>query len=92
MILITILLVTITISWNDNSDNEDGFTLVRRLYNEQIIDLIQVPKDTTQYIDTLPDGVYCYKIKAYNSKGDSAYSNEACNNYPLTGAVTLTLK
>jgi hypothetical protein len=72
----------IDLNWSDNSDpalNEDGFSIERKKgisgnYEEIAI----VGQDVTAYIDALGEwGTYYYRIMAYNSLGDSSYSNEA---------------
>jgi hypothetical protein len=69
----------ITLSWNDNSDNENGFVIERSLNNSTWIELVGLPEGTTSYDDTnLNDNTtYFYKIYAYNNNGDSNYSNTA---------------
>ncbi len=69
----------ITLSWNDNSDNEVKFELQRRIGDGpwQIIEP-QVDADTTEYSDNmLMEGQeYSYRIRSYNAGGRSSYSNE----------------
>lgn len=68
----------INLSWKDNSDNEDGFILERKEEGGTFTPITLIPKDTTKYTDKnlLPDTTYYYRIKAYNSFGESSYSNE----------------
>lgn len=71
------------LNWMDNSDNETGFSIQRRVNDgpwEENYD--QIPSDVTEYIDTnkgsspMPSGSYGYRIAAVNDTGQSALSNE----------------
>jgi len=68
----------ITLSWKDNSDNEDGFILERKEEGGAYSPITTIQKDTNKYSDKnlLPDRVYYYRIKSFNSYGESDYSNE----------------
>ncbi|MBI5674213.1 MAG: PD40 domain-containing protein [Nitrospirae bacterium] len=68
----------IDLSWSDNSDNETGFMIERKIgwiYNQIAI----VEANVNTYSDTgLTAGVTCvYRVTAYNSAGNSDFSNEA---------------
>jgi YVTN family beta-propeller protein len=79
---------TITLSWDDNSDDELGFAIYRRKYVNGSYSLITtLDKDTTSYTDSnLEDNAnYYYMVMAYNYAGNSEYSNEA---YATTGDDT----
>ncbi|HEX9251169.1 MAG TPA: T9SS type A sorting domain-containing protein, partial [Ignavibacteriaceae bacterium] len=72
----------IELSWTDNSNNEDGFKIERKTtasgtYSE----IAQVGPNITNYNSTgLSGGTeYCYRVRSYNSAGNSLYSNESCN-------------
>ena len=70
---------TVNIAWNDNSDNENGFLIERRLRAEPDYTVIASLKaNLTSYADTgLPASTsFSYRIKAYNYSGSSLYSNE----------------
>ncbi len=75
--------VTVKLEWTDNSTNETGFVLHRRVQGGTYGgDLITLPAGTTTYTDQLNTnygmfGTVYYQIRAINSAGDSAYSNEA---------------
>ena len=68
----------VDLSWSDNSDNEDGFKVERKEEGGAYSVIATVPSDTTTYKDTSVEAekTYYYRVKAFNSKGDSAYSNE----------------
>jgi len=70
----------INLSWQDNSDNEDGFKLERKKgISGTYTHIDTVGADVTFYSD---DGLeanttYYYRLRAYNAYGNSIYSNEA---------------
>jgi fibronectin type 3 domain-containing protein len=70
---------TINLSWDDNSDNELGFRIERRMEGDDYQEIDTVPANATSYADTglLPEQTYTYRVRAYNDIGDSDYSNEA---------------
>lgn len=71
----------LAIAWTDNADNEDGFYLERRTNDGDWAQVATVPalpgKGAVFYADKdlLPDTVYVYRVRAYNTTGKSAYSN-----------------
>ena len=70
----------INLTWNDNSNNETGFKVERSIDSLSGYSLIQtLPANTTAYSDTgLTDGTkFYYMVYAYNSGGNSNYSNVA---------------
>ncbi|MDY6933641.1 MAG: fibronectin type III domain-containing protein [Spirochaetota bacterium] len=72
----------IDLSWEDNSDNEDGFKIERAPdYNGTpggYGEIAGVARDETSFNDCGLDAgtSYYYRIKAFSSLGDSGYSNE----------------
>jgi len=85
----------LTLTWTDNSNNEDGFKIERKLGpGGSFSQIATAGANSTSYVDSaLADGTtYCYQVRAYNSPGDSAYSNEACGATPAGGSTfTLTV-
>ncbi len=70
----------INLSWTDNSNNETGFKIERKTgINGTYLQVASTGANIATYSDTgLTAGTtYYYRVRAYNSKGDSAYSNEA---------------
>ncbi|MCD6426779.1 MAG: fibronectin type III domain-containing protein, partial [Caldisericaceae bacterium] len=65
--------------WNDNSDNEDGFKIERKVSGGTYTVIATVEKDKTAYRDGgLGSEIeYYYRVRAFNGKGYSNYSNEA---------------
>lgn len=72
-------------TFTDNADNEDGFKVERKMGAEPYAEVKRLGKDVTTFQDTITyDNQYCYRVKAYNAGGESAYSNEACILVPHT--------
>jgi hypothetical protein len=68
------------VTWLDSSNNEDGFTVEKRLMENDDFELISyLPADTTLYVDAnvVTDQTYCYRIASYNQAGKST-SEESC--------------
>jgi uncharacterized repeat protein (TIGR01451 family) len=68
----------ITLTWTDNSDNEDGFKIERSLDGSSGWVLVgTVMTDVTTYVDTglVPGTTYYYRVFAYNADGASAHSS-----------------
>ncbi len=76
----------ITITWTDNSNNEDGFKVERQNGNSGWIQIATVGANVTTYTDTglSLDTQYCYRVRAYNAAGgNSAYAS-------LSGSPVIT--
>ncbi len=81
---------TISLTWEDQADNESGFALERRFaLDPEFSEIARLGPDTTTFTDTeiLPETPYCYRVRAFTSSGQSEYSNESC----ATGSAELTL-
>jgi hypothetical protein len=73
--------VQLTLIWVDNSSNESGFKVERKTgTNGTFAQVGVVGADTTSFMDGTPTvgSLYCYRVRAYNTGGDSTPSNEAC--------------
>lgn len=70
---------TITISWKDNSNNEQGFYVERRIGAGTWIRVGTVLSPGTTFLNTglARRTSYSYRVQAYNAAGTSAYSNIA---------------
>lgn len=68
----------IDLTWNDNSSNESGFKIERKKAGENYTQITTVGANATSYNDTgLADNTkHYYRVLAYNSSGNSTYSNE----------------
>jgi hypothetical protein len=72
---------SLQVSWIDNSHDEDGFGIERKLVpNGTYVIIAMVGPNVRIYSDnSLANGTtYCYRVYAFNSVGNSAYTNEAC--------------
>ena len=81
----------LTLSWIDNSSNEDGFSIQRRIGATGTYQaLATVGPNVSSYTDLnlSNNTTYCYQVDAFNSAGTSSYSNENCATTP---AATFTL-
>jgi len=75
----------LTLSWQDNSTNENNFGVERKTGTSgTYAQIALVSANTTSYVDTsVTHGVtYCYRVDALNSAGASAYTNEVCGAAP----------
>jgi len=75
----------IDLSWSDNSPNELGFKIERKVAGGTYTEIASVGADVTGYSDKglSESTAYVYRVRSYNAYGDSNYSNEV-------KAVTLT--
>jgi hypothetical protein len=81
------------LAWTDNSNNEDGFRIERKTGTSGTFSQIaSVGVNVTSYTDTsLTDGAtYCYRLRAFNLAGNSAYSPEGCATVKWTLSITKT--
>ena len=72
----------VAISWTDYSVDEEGFTIERRAeHSPTFVTVATQPENTIAYLDRgVPSGaVYCYRVRAFNAMGPSAYTNESCS-------------
>jgi hypothetical protein len=85
---------SLTLNWTDKSDNESGFKIERKLGpTGTFAEVGRVGANIVTYPDpNLAYGTaYCYRVRAFNADGDSAYTNEACGTTkanPLPNAPT----
>src|SRR5262245_15401844 len=72
-------------TWTDSSTNETGFKIERKTSTTSYTQIAQVGANSTTYIDysVTPGATYCYRVRAYNTAGNSAYSNEPCGTVPI---------
>jgi hypothetical protein len=76
----------INLSWTDNSTNEDGFK-IERCSGVGCSNFAQIAVVSANVIGYLNNGLsastaYSYRVRAYNSGGDSSYSNTASATTP----------
>ena len=72
---------SVLLGWTDNSNNEDGFKVERK---EGISGTYTQIGTTGANVNVYADSglqfgkVYCYRVRAYNSAGNSGYSSQKC--------------
>lgn len=74
-------------SWSDNSTNENGFRVERRIGSVPTFAVVNTTgPNITNYTDNGLQAAtnYCYRVAAFNAAGQSTYSNEACLMTPAT--------
>lgn len=73
-----------TLTWADNSTNESGFRIERSTNGTTYTEIATVGANVVSYVDSgLPNATtYWYRIRAYNSSGNSSYSNVATGTTP----------
>jgi hypothetical protein len=79
----------ITLNWEDNSDNETSFSIGRKEFGGIWATLVELPADTTTYLDETAEAgkTYTYKMVAENSFGTSDFSNEVSASMPSATAA-----
>jgi subtilisin family serine protease len=72
--------LSIQLSWKDNSNNETGFQIERRLSSSGPVQTLSAKAGTTSFTDAGLNAArtYCYRVLATNGAGNSAFSNQAC--------------
>src|SRR5437899_6741150 len=77
----------LTLTWADDSTNEHGVAIERKTGpTGTFAQIATVGPRVTSYVDSGIASVttYCYRLLAFNTAGNSAYSNEACGTTPQT--------
>ena len=78
----------IRLNWQDNSDNETGFEI-----NNGVVSKKAGPNSTTYTWGGLAPGTYmCFKIRAYNSAGDSAWEPNVSPYYRCATTPLASIK
>jgi hypothetical protein len=85
---------TISLTWTDTSDNEDGFHIERSSGSCTAFTLVStVNAGFHGYTDNglNPSHTYCYRVRAYNGVGPSAYSKAYQASTSPLATCTLTV-
>src|SRR5262245_13452504 len=72
------LAAQLTAMWVDTANNEDGFKIERKAGTTgTFAQIATVGANVVSYADPNLTGgaTYCYRLRAYNTAGDSAYTN-----------------
>lgn len=79
---------SVTVTWSDNSGNETGFRVERRLASSQTWQSLgNAGANATSFGDTTASAgtAYVYRVIAFNASGDGSPSNEASVTTPTLG-------
>ncbi|MFT7618273.1 MAG: PKD repeat protein [Planctomycetota bacterium] len=70
---------SVSIGWNDNSTDEDGFELERSTDGVNFASLVVTAANVNSHLDSgLTSGqIYFYRVRAFNSNGNSSFSGTA---------------
>ncbi|MDP2302470.1 MAG: PQQ-dependent sugar dehydrogenase [Ignavibacteria bacterium] len=77
--IVSNLASSVTLQWIDNSNNESGFVIERKIVGQnEYTSIDSTLANINEYEDTSvsPETNYIYRIRAYNSTSFSGYSNE----------------
>jgi hypothetical protein len=80
------------LSWVDHATDEEGYLVERRASaTPTFTQVAYLGPNTAGYLDAsvASGGTYCYRVRAFNVAGISAYSSEVCGT--AAGAATLPL-
>ena len=83
----TLSAADLTLTWRDNSDNEDGFEVWRKVNDGQWELIAATDRDTPTFNDgVIPIGATLhYRVRAWNQFGESGFTNEvAIGTFPPT--------
>ncbi len=71
------------VDWNDNSSNETGFVVQRSFNGSSYTHIATTSADTITYTDpSRTAGTYSYRVRAFNSGGNSAFTTSASTTIP----------
>jgi subtilisin-like proprotein convertase family protein len=75
---------SVQISWTHDSPEETGFSIERSAEGGPFAEVATVPADQTTWTDDglRPSVVYTYRVRAFNERGYSGYSNEVSIRTP----------
>jgi hypothetical protein len=78
------------LNWQDQSTNESGFK-IERLNGSTYVPIATVAANVKTYTDgNVTAGVnYCYRVRAFNSSGESASTGAVCTTSPAAPAPTM---
>ena len=81
----------IKLQWADNSTNEDGFVIERRLDADAWAEIGKTAANVTTFSDLAPVAgkKHSYRVLAFNAGGKSGSSNEAIVTYFVAYPITL---
>ncbi|TSA25231.1 hypothetical protein D4R71_05670 [bacterium] len=76
---------SISLTWTDNSEGEEGFILQRKVFGDNWEELIVLPKNSTEYTDNTlnNEDIFLYRVYAYAGENQTAYSNAVSFPYHI---------
>src|SRR3990167_2908807 len=79
----TVNAAEVLLSWSDNSLNEEGFNIERRVGAGPFIEIGRIGANVVSFTDSTASDtlVNCYRFAAFNAAGSSAFSGEACISF-----------
>lgn len=82
----------VQLNWTDNSLNETGFKIERKITGGIYNQIATIASNTVVYYDSsiTPNTTYTYRVRAYNSVGNSTYSNEVVAVVPAAPPAPVT--
>ncbi len=83
----------VMLAWNDNSNNESGFKIERKIGTGTFVALTTIGSNITSYEDNgvSPSTIYYYQVRSYNNIGNSAYSTSVRADTPTCPTTTASL-
>jgi len=68
---------TVSLTWTDLSDKEDGFILERADGEGDFMEIADLEADTESYTDNTINeyGIYTYRLKAYNAEMETSFTD-----------------
>ncbi len=80
---------SLSLSWTDNSNNESGFRIERSSAGASFTQIATVAANVTTYLDAgLANSTeYSYRVCAYNSAGNSAFTSTVSATTPAANAA-----
>jgi len=83
---------SVSITWQDESANENGFVIERNVNSGSFSDLVTLGSDITTYTDSSVSAgtTYSYRVRAFNAIGDAELSNEVSVTTAAAPAPTPT--
>jgi len=81
------------LTWVDNSSDETGFKIERRLSAGTFGIVASVAANVTSYSDSglIDNTTYCYRVNAFNGVGSSPYTPEVCGTTPTPTPTVYSL-
>ncbi|ELR70800.1 hypothetical protein C900_03408 [Fulvivirga imtechensis AK7] len=79
----------VSLTWKDNSGNETGFDIQRSIDSGAFESIDTLAANVTAYIDDIsaPGAMIRYRVRAYNSRVQSSFSNEATVYLPANSEI-----